>query len=323
MGFKYINPGLVLNNDTAFVRSTSTTHTKTGHAFSTTKSYGSIYYLNLLTLDDYYDEIYGMFDIYTPALTGSSNISALATLYLGSTESDFPRTTIQITDGYSSKNKTRSLIYNSQSYITSSSARSISIAYDSTSTSFNKIHTIYFHLKNSILSIIYVDGVSKVNRVDETGTSTNSSTYCLYLNYNLIKFNVNQNLYISNLILSDSRITPNETMVEVPISSTSTNMTESSGVYTASSVGNYLLQTPNKSSLVSSYPNHRVTGISTVAQPAYTNGTPTTIAGRESSLKHDSTVLTTSNAAGALSSWKANLAMSQIDSKQYGWEVIA
>ena len=317
MGFKYINPGIYPESNAYVVRTTSSTYTQTGHAFSTNQTYNNSYSkLVLLTLDEYYEEVYGKFDFFLPMLSTTQN----AFLYFDVTDGDLPRSTFGITSSYNSKNKTRSSSINFTSYENNSITTIISIMLNAT---LNTKHTMYFHIANNATCQIYLDGSLKVDRTDETHSSTNTLTRCPYFYFNRIRVDTVGSFYMSNFIISDSRITPNETMIEVPISSTSTNMTESSGVYTASSVGKYILQTPNKSSLVSSYPNHRVTGISTVAQPAYTNGTPTTIAGRESSLKHDSTVLTTSNVAGALSSWKANLAMSQIDSKQYGWEVIA
>lgn len=326
MGFKYINPGVINTAYSYIKRSTSTTHSQFGYSFYATSPFP------LFTLDQHYDEVYAKFDVYFPSLTSEWNFAlcfydtdyGLGNQYTGT------RNKLLF-----SLSRSKRVISGKTSYYPSFNMYSLfdkqrTIGY--VSDGYNKLnaltggkyHTFFLHFANKSLTQLYIDGNILVDRADETHEDTNSSTQCAELYFDTLTFNSSTTAcYISNIIVSDSRITPNEKMIEVPISSTSTNMTESSGVYTASSVGNYLLQTPNKSSLVSSYPNHRVTGISTVAQPAYTNGTPTTIAGRESSLKHDSTVLTTSNVAGALSSWKANFAMSQIDSKQYGWEVIA
>ena len=320
MGFKYINPGVYPFQSSYVTRSTDTRYSKFGLSFTMTNSS----YFNLFSLDEYFEEAYAMFDVYVP--------SASSVHSWGIRFSDTADTTARLLIGYSRNsriiNKKTSYYPNLTFYsYYNSTQRTMSMAtngYNSlNSLSGNTRHTVFLHLLNKGIAYMTVNNNVIVDRSDETHEDTTSSTYCCELKFNSLQVQATSGCYLSNFILSDSRITPNETMIEVPISSTSTNMTESSGVYTASSVGKYILQTPNKSSLVSSYPNHRVTGISTVAQPAYTDGTPTTIAGRESSLKHDSTVLTTSNAAGTLSSWKANLPMSQIDSKQYGWEVIA
>ena len=81
--------------------------------------------------------------------------------------------------------------------------------------------------------------------------------------------------YLSNVIISDTEISPKEQVIALPTSETVTDMTSGeTGIYIADAVNQTLLQTVDMSTLIENYgASSAVTGIALVGNPAYTTGT--------------------------------------------------
>ena len=136
--------------------------------------------------------------------------------------------------------------------------------------------------------------------------------------------------YLSNLIISDEEISPQELVIELPISSTSTTMTAgASGIYCADTVGQTLLQTPDVSTLIANYgANSQVTGIEVVGNPAYGTGTglanATGISRSGGSLaEHNTRELALNDEEAHVSDgWKlSNMTIADLQNMQFGWKV--
>ena len=87
----------------------------------------------------------------------------------------------------------------------------------------------------------------------------------------LMVLSKNDNILISNLILSDEEISPREQVVMLPIKETQTTMTDSGdGSYEATAANQELLQTVDVTALSTKYgADSRVTGIALIGNPAY------------------------------------------------------
>ena len=81
----------------------------------------------------------------------------------------------------------------------------------------------------------------------------------------------NDDILISNLILSDEEISPREQVITLPVKETQTNMTDcGDGSYEATAANQEILQTVDVTSLITQYgADSRVTGISLIGNPAY------------------------------------------------------
>lgn len=135
--------------------------------------------------------------------------------------------------------------------------------------------------------------------------------------------------YVSNLIISDTEISPKELVIELPIGSTSTTMMAGlSGSYIADTVGQTLLHTPAVSALIASYgASSQVTGIAVVGNPAYnlTSGVSELIGVSKaggSIIEHGAYNLSTDTIASVMDSWSIeNTAIADLQNMQFGWKV--
>lgn len=81
----------------------------------------------------------------------------------------------------------------------------------------------------------------------------------------------NDDILISNLILSDEEISPREQVITLPVNATQTNMTDcGDGSYEATAANQEILQTVDVAALSAQYgADSRVTGLSLIGNPAY------------------------------------------------------
>lgn len=87
------------------------------------------------------------------------------------------------------------------------------------------------------------------------------------------RFNINEQLPVSNFILSDEAIGLNETIVEIGCSAVETTMIEESGTYSSATHNDYVLQTLDPTNLYNRFSEEtKVTAMLAVAIPAYTTG---------------------------------------------------
>ena len=133
-----------------------------------------------------------------------------------------------------------------------------------------EICTVWFHIKpgengNGVFHAI----------IDEREVCNMSNAYVGYLTNSdantIAILTKNDDILISNLILSDEDISPREQVVTLPVKATQTNMTDCGDEsYEATAAGQEILQTVDTASLITQYgADSRVTGISLLGNPAY------------------------------------------------------
>ena len=133
-----------------------------------------------------------------------------------------------------------------------------------------EICTVWFHIKpgengNGVFHAI----------IDEREVCNMSNAYVGYLTNSDAKtiaiLTKNDDILISNLILSDEEISPREQVITLPVKETQTNMTDyGDGSYEATAANQELLQTVDVAALSAQYgADSRVTGISLIGNPAY------------------------------------------------------
>ena len=133
-----------------------------------------------------------------------------------------------------------------------------------------EICTVWFHIKpgengNGVFHAI----------IDEREVCNMSNAYVGYLTNSDAKtiaiLTKNDDILISNLILSDEEISPREQVITLPVKETQTNMTDyGDGSYEATAAGQEFLQSVDVTSLITQYgADSRVTGISLLGNPAY------------------------------------------------------
>ena len=134
--------------------------------------------------------------------------------------------------------------------------------------------------------------------------------------------------YFSSVIISDEEISPNERVVALPISNTVSDMDSlPSGLYTANTAGETLLQSPNISALIADYGSDtKVTGIAMIGNPAYQVddiiGNLTSLSKENNVItEHDTISLSTDTDAMIVSSFSmaSNTTISDLSNIQFGW----
>lgn len=298
------------------------TYSRTGKAFTGAVSSSSNYTYYLFTLPDYIaEDIWIGVDLY---LDSTANHSTYFYLGYWATASV-----------YASKN----FNYIEGLYLRSGSIRvNMNNNYSSTAAQGTlkpqALNKIICHMHNeSGTEASY--GELTLNGVTTRQTATRSSSaYAIGAEVDALKtiaiaFSRTDPCYLSNLIISDTEISPKELVIELPLGSTSTAMTAgASGIYYADTVGQTLLQTPDVSSLIANYgASSQVTGIAVVGDPAYRTGEG--IAGATgisksgaSIVEHGTCELSTDSTASVMDGWNVeNMTIAGLSNIQLGWKV--
>lgn len=132
---------------------------------------------------------------------------------------------------------------------------------------------------------------------------------------------------ISNVIFSDSEISPKEQIVLIPTSLTETDMTETDGIYSANAAGQTILQTLDVSSLVETYGgDSQVTGLLLTGYPAYKSGEElsslTAISKSNGTVTEYGTHTLSDEVTGAVGDVQAmNTTISNLSGLKFGWKV--
>ena len=137
--------------------------------------------------------------------------------------------------------------------------------------------------------------------------------------------------HISNIIISDEELSPDEQCVILPINATETDMTAGDGgIYIAGDVNQTLLQTPDTSSLLTAYGSaSSITGAMVVGNPAYRTGnginTLTALSKTASvATVHGSHALSEDSTAKIWSGWKiTGTTLADLADMQFGWKAEA
>ena len=136
------------------------------------------------------------------------------------------------------------------------------------------------------------------------------------------------NLPISSIIVSDEEINPNERVIALPVSNTITDFESlPSGIYTADTASEALLQSVNTTSLVNEYGSDaQVTGIALIGNPAYevddVIGSLTAITKQNGVVTdHDKITLLTDSDAMIVSSFAlpTDTTVADLANYQFGW----
>ena len=328
MSFKYINPGIPSNFALyAADVSNSEEYSRTGYAFAYPYSNTWENPLIWLEVDQEYTEIYASYDIRVSRITAGTILSRYSTAFIadGSSNREWCLEIAVLRANSTGTNKygTPYLYYND----TLLSMQSEETTAFNTHVVNTNICNVWIHLKKTNSTTLYVniflDGEEVVNRDIEVDSDFSMSRF---------RFFSAKQQYLSHFIISDSYFSPYEKIIEVPVSSTYSNMSENDGVYTALSTGDYLVQTIDKNSLLSDYAGVTpVTGIAVVGYPCYSDGDIVSISGIEYNgssfidpiAKVGEIETDTDSSAAALNSWSLETTIASIDSKQYGWSVVS
>ena len=243
MAFKYINPGyaeLLSVKDGATVIGEQ--YSKTGVSF-----WQPTYYKGL-NLSEVPPELYGRFDMYIKDTEQGGN--AKLSFAIGGYK-------IIEAEKFWSTWKIRGN-NNNEMLITGDAVR------------IKEICTVWFHIKpgengNGVFHAI----------IDEREVCNMSNAYVGYLTNSdantIAILTKNDDILISNLILSDEEISPREQVITLPVKETQTNMTDcGDGSYEATAANQEILQSVDVAALSAQHgADSRVTGISLIGNPAY------------------------------------------------------
>lgn len=129
-----------------------------------------------------------------------------------------------------------------------------------------RVNTIWLHA----VSGNYESNITVIVNNERVVNDVSTPSQCLGT---LIGFDINAEVPVSNVIISDEEIDLNETVVEVGHSSVETTMTENDGAYSSAMIGAHVLQTLDTTNLYGLFgSDSKVTGLAAIAAPAYTTG---------------------------------------------------
>lgn len=132
----------------------------------------------------------------------------------------------------------------------------------------------------------------------------------------------------SNVIISDTEISPKEQGIALPPVTTLTNMTAgASGIYVANEANQFLLQSVDVSTLIENYgASSAVTGIALVGNPAYKTATglaalKSLSKAGTSTIEHGTVNLSDDTSAVIVDGWATeNLTIADLQNIQFGWK---
>ena len=142
-----------------------------------------------------------------------------------------------------------------------------STAGDNTHLNADAVNTIWLHVETTDEAwrvTLVINGEDTLREQDAWGYAAAASP--------VFRFYIPEVLPVSNLIIADEEISLHETIVEVGSSAADATMAVNDGVYSGVIAGEYVLQTPDASSLFDQFtPNNKVTAALAVAAPAYSD----------------------------------------------------
>lgn len=246
MSFRYLNPGLISlvaeNDNAAQTFDAEKIYSKTTLAFSQTDSSKALCYQNLLA------DAYIKFDFYRNGGNSSGNFC------------------IKIT------NANEYGFYFGKNGICLANNSGTKSDYYSVNNGINKVWG-HFHLTGD-KATSYIE--FKINDSETITREFSSDSWygTAFYDNQATKFLLYASAAIlfSNIIISDEYIDPKEQIIQLPISSTQTDMAfdTETGIYTATAANQSLLSAVNVNALIEEYgSDSAVTGIALVGNPAY------------------------------------------------------
>ena len=308
MAFRYINPGYteLLDSDCVTTAITGTEYSKTGVAFTQTNSSAGV------TITDFAegDDFWARFDVYLP------NEYHLIRLLFPCIAS------AGVSLSFSGRNTTT---FSLSCSFTGSWASMVSYpSWADYGIQFEAINTFSVH------GVYGSPGLIEIFIGDKTHSKTGNLVFSTnYTPTAKLYASSSDKVYFSNIIFSNTKISPKEQVIALPTSETVTDMTAGeSGIYIADTVNQTLLQTVDVSTLIENYgASSAVTGIAVVGNPAYKTATGlASLIGIEKSggasiVEHGTCDLSDDTEAGISTSWSTdNLTIADLQNMQFGWK---
>ena len=328
MSFKYINPGYLNllrfqqnnTNNLSYNIIPSVTKSRTGVAF--VQRYMSSYALPFKMKSDFPNgEFWAKCDFYND-YSNSSGVD----IYFGHYYHY-----VKIYDRVSLS----AYLYNREIYSISSSSQN---THKDTGIRLDALNTIWLHVKEGSANIGYIEFQINNNYVGKffiTSDYSYGDYYDWFIisandtpTYNYQNYNYCEYFPFSSIIISDEYISPNERIISLPVGNTITDFDSlPSGLYTADTASETLLQSVNVNSLIQQYGSDtNVTGIALIGNPAYqvddVVGNLTALTKQNNVVTdHDKLTLSTDTDAMIVSSFAIDTSTTIADlaNMQFGW----
>ena len=310
MAFRYINPGyvsLLADTCSSATEVTGTAYSKTGVGFSHTKNESTIS-LPKVTANS---EIFIRFDAYIPV--NVYNFYVIVPFFMNQYGS--------YTTVYFNFNGSGTLAI----YAPTSSTSTILAENVRNVLKIGKINSCLIRLKcgnagESVCEVTVNGEKFSSNTTAITYSSSNAKVAYLY--------STSANAIFSNVIISDSEISPKEQIIALSPVTTLTDMAASaSGIYVADAANQFLLQSVDVSTLIEDYgASSVVTGIALVGNPAYKTATglaALTSLSRAgtSTIEHGTVNLSDDTSAVIVDGWTTeDMTIADLQNMQFGWK---
>lgn len=313
---RYMNPGYkdwfsVIGSTNYLTEVTDTTKTKTGIAFYNTQPYSNFVQFDYPASG----EIYCKFDFYYK--TGSN-----ITFYFGEFSNGlYPYNGLAFNFSGSTL---RLLNYTKGSWSNIfSGANAIDYGFK-----IGDINSVLFHLKWTDSE----NGVMDLQVNNYVFDQIESTDFTPYDNSNIkFSFSNDSNFPVSNVIISDEEVSIKEQIISIPASDTFTTMTFDSetGIYTADSAGQTILQGVNLNSIIADFGStSKVTGVAMVGNPAFRTAEGlsalTAIAKKNNVIsEYDAVTVSTDSDSLVVSSFNldSDTTLATLQNIQLGWKV--
>ena len=313
MSFRYVNPGYVylLDSNVTATQITDSTYSRTGVAFTQTNSSAGV---TIPQFKQGYD-FWAKFDVYIPSGENTG-------FYCQIPNHSSARLFISI-DGNSIYESFFYFAYASANYNTKTFARGND---EKLGLKRNTVNTFVLHVvygdSDTAKAELFFNG-AKYEKINEEiiYSASQPKIVKIYAYTTGNKF--------SNIIFSDTEISPKEQVIALPISATATDMTAGAGgMYTATAAGQTLLQTPDITALAQQFSGEsKITGIQVVGNPAYKASTGLeTMVGLSKSgnvtTEHGNYTLGTDSTALVMDGWGlSGVTLDDLSNMQFGWKV--
>lgn len=310
MSFRYVNPGYVylLNPGLSTSQFTGFEYSKTGVAFQLTDTV-----VGGVTIPQFQqgNDFWARFDVYLKnsmqvyLYVPSANSSGFY-LYYNPLNSNLYRVCA---------------VYNgTEKEISTGTATELGIINGAINTIVG--HVVYGDINTACVEVF-------INNKKFSTSAPNAITWSTSYHHKTVWFYSKEfNTRFSNIIFSDTEISPKEQVIALPISATATDMAAGAGgMYTATAAGQTLLQTPDITALAQQFSGEsKITGIQVVGNPAYktSTGLETMISLSKSgnvTTEHGSYTLGTDSTALVMDGWSlSGVTLAGLSTMQFGWK---
>ena len=196
---------------------------------------------------------------------------------------------------------------------------------ENTGIKFNAINTLWLHLKYGTSGTGFLE--CQINnkifdKIDDKNFPVKNTPTMFHI------YGENSNFVFSNIIISDEYVSPKETIIALPISSSESDMTFDSetGIYTATAPNQTLLSVVDVEGLSNEYgSDSAVTGIALIGNPAYeTDNVVTTLTSLtksgENISENDTIILSSDEDAVIRSYLMTDTTLAALSSIKFGWK---